>query len=516
MGRQKRVPQVQLLAGRGGPPFRVGVDLGASANLVGALIKYLSLAFLLPIGVAVGYREPVWPFVVGGAVAFALGAGLEFLTRGKERVGPREGFLVVAVTWLLGAALVALPYALSTEHQFDSPLDAFFEAMSGMTTTGASILTDVGALNHSLAMWRQFSQWIGGMGIIVLAIAVLPRLRVGGRQLFASEAPGHEFQTLTGSIRETARLMWILYIGLTALEASVLAVLGWTGIDPEMNVFDAVAHAFSTMPTGGFSTRARSIEGFGAASQWTIVAFMFLAGTNFVLLYGVARRRMNPLRDEEFRTYAGVLTVTSLVVFGSLWANNLFGGREAFEQAVFQTVSMATTTGYASADFTGWTPLTSVLLVVAMFVGGMALSTAGSIKIVRHLMLTRVMRRELDQTIHPEIVRPVRFNQRVVDEPTLRALSFFILLYVGLFVLGTIGITIESARAGVEVTPFEAISVAATTIANVGPGFGFAGPMGSFEPFSDLAKGIMIVLMWLGRLELIPIVVLFTRRYWQA
>jgi trk/ktr system potassium uptake protein len=503
-------------AGAGEALLTIGVDLAASVNLVGALVKYLSLAFVVPIAVALGYREPVWPFVVGGAVSFALGAGLEFLTRGKERVGPREGFLVVAVTWLLGAALVALPYTLSSEQQLDAPLDALFEAMSGMTTTGASILTDVGALNHSLAMWRQFSQWIGGMGIIVLAIAVLPRLRVGGRQLFASEAPGHEFQTLTSSIRETARLMWVLYIGLTAVEASILAVLGWTGVDPEMNLFDAVAHAFTTMPTGGFSTRARSVEAFGSASQWTIVAFMFLAGTNFVLMYGVARRRMNPLRDEEFRTYGAVLAVTSLVIFASLWANHLFDGWEAFEKAVFQTVSMATTTGFANTDYTRWPALTSVLLVVTMFVGGMALSTSGSIKTVRHLMLTRLMRRELDQTIHPEIVRPVRFNQRVVDEPTLRAVSFFVLLYVGLFVLGTIGITIESARAGVDVAPFEAMSVVATTIGNVGPGFGFAGPMGSFEPFSDLAKAIMIVLMWLGRLELIPIVVLFTRRYWRA
>jgi trk system potassium uptake protein TrkH len=495
---------------------RLGVELGASLNLIGALLKYLSAAFLLPIGVAVRYGEPVWPFVVAGAVTFSLGAGIEFLTRGKERVGPREGFFVVAVTWLLGAAAIALPYVMSGNPQLDSPLDAYFEAMSGMTTTGASILTDVGALNHSLAMWRQFSQWIGGMGIIVLAIAVLPRLRVGGRQLFASEAPGHEFQTLTGSIRETARLMWILYVGLTVVEAGILALLGWTGADPQMNLFDAVAHAFTTMPTGGFSTHGRSIEAFGAASQWTIVAFMVLAGTNFMLLLEVVRRRLNPLRDQEFRAYVGILAVASLIIFASLTANDLFAGRAAIRNAVFQTVSITTTTGYASADFTRWTALTSVLLVALMFVGGMALSTGGSIKVVRHVMLARLLRRELDQTIHPEIVRPVRFNQRVVDEPTLRALTFFILLYVVLFGVGTIAMTIESARSGVGVTPFEALSAVATTMGNVGPAFGFAGPMGSFAPFSDLSKAIMIVLMWLGRLELIPVVVLFTRRYWRA
>lgn len=483
---------------------------------MGALVKYLSLAFLLPIGIALGYGEPVWPFVIAGAATFIAGAGTEYLTRGKERVGPREGFLVVAATWLVATVFVSLPYLLSGEPQFEAPIDALFEAMSGMTTTGASVLTDIPALNHSLAMWRQFSQWIGGMGIIVLAIAILPRLRVGGRQLFGSEAPGHEFQTLTGSIRETARLLWIFYVGLTAAEILILASLGWGGVDGEMGLFDAVAHAFTTMPTGGFSTRGGSIAEFAPATQWVVIVFMLLAGTNFVLLYGIVRRRMNPVGDEEFRVYAGVLAAAAAIMFASLVSAGYAPGEQATREAVFQAVSIATTTGYANADFATWPPVTSIILLSLMFIGGMALSTAGSMKIVRHLLLVKVLQRELHQAVHPELVRPLRFKRAVVDEKTLRAVGFFMLLYVGLFVLGSIVISVESSRAGLDFTPLEAISASATTIGNVGPGFGFLGPMGSFEPFSDASKVTMIALMWMGRLELIPVVVLFTRRYWRG
>ncbi|MGH3031994.1 MAG: TrkH family potassium uptake protein, partial [Gaiellaceae bacterium] len=251
----------------------IGVDVGAALNLVGALVRYLALAFLFPAAIALGYGEPAWPFLAAGAITAGLGWGLEAVTRGKERVGVREGFLIVALTWLLAAAVGALPFLLADEPQLASPVNAYFESMSGFTTTGASVLADVEALSHSLAMWRQFTQWLGGMGIIVLALAVLPRLRVGGRQLMESELPGPELEPLASSIRDTARRLWSVYVGLTVLQIAVLALLGWTGIDGEMSLFEAVAHTFTTMPTGGFSTEARSIEAFGAASQWTIAAF---------------------------------------------------------------------------------------------------------------------------------------------------------------------------------------------------------------------------------------------------
>jgi trk system potassium uptake protein TrkH len=288
-----------------------------------------------------------------------------------------------------------------------------------------------------------------------------------------------------------------------------------------MSFYEAVAHTFTTMPTGGFSTQARSIEAFGAASQWVIALFMVLAGANFALMYRALARRDPRIvgRDDEFRLYLGLLALGSAVVLSELLVEGIFAGEEAVRHAVFQSVSMMTTTGYASTDFNVWlapAPLAAMVLVALMFAGGSAGSTAGAIKVVRHLLIGKILRRELDQTIHPEVVSPVRLNGSVIDERTLRAVISFVLLYVGIWAVGALGLVIESARAGVDVTPFQAIAAAATTIGNVGPGFGFAGPMGSFDPFSDLSKGIMIALMWLGRLEIIPIIVLFTKSYWRA
>jgi trk system potassium uptake protein TrkH len=497
------------------------VDVGAALNLVGAVLKYLSLAFLFPAVLAVGYSEPVLPFLVSGALCAGAGLGLELATRGKERVGPREGFLIVALTWLFAALFVSLPYQLADLEQLERPIDAYFEAMSGMTTTGASVLTDVEALDRSMAMWRQFSQWLGGMGIIVLALAILPRLRVGGRQLMESELPGPELEKLTSSIRDTARRLWLLYVGLTGAQIAILASFGWTGVDDLMSLYEAVAHAFTTMPTGGFGTQARSIEPFSAASQWVIAAFMIIAGANFALWYRVlVRRRPGALvRDEEFRLYLVLFALGSAVLAVELWAEGLFAGEEAIRHAVFQAASIMTTTGYASTDFNEWVvaaPLAAMVVVALMFPGGSAGSTSGSIKIVRHLLIGRILRRELDQTVHPEIVSPIRLNASAIDERTLRAVISFVLLYVGIFVAGSIALLIESARAGVDVSPFDAIAAAATTLGNVGPGLGFAGPMGSFAPFSDLSSGIMIGLMWLGRLEIIPVIVLFSRTYWRG
>jgi trk system potassium uptake protein len=473
---------------------------------------------VFPVAFALGYGESPWPFLAGAALTAALGIGLERLTVGKERVGAREGFLVVALTWLLAAAVGALPYLLSGEDQLASPLDAYFEAMSGFTTTGASVLTDIPALPHSLLMWRQFTQWIGGMGIIVLALAVLPRLRVGGRQLFESEAPGPEPEQLAASIRATARRLWIVYVALTAVLVATLTTLGWTGVDERMGPYEALAHALSTLPTGGFSTRAQSLGEFGAASQWTVALFMAIAGINFALLFAVlVRRRGRALvRDEEFRLYFLILTVVSVVVFAEIASEGIHHGEAALRHAVFQTVSTMTTTGAASTDFAQWTALAAVTLVGLMFIGGSAGSTSGSVKVVRHLLIGRILRRELDQTVHPEIVHPIRLNGASIEDRTSRGVYVFVLLYVGIFAVGTLALIVDAAVSGHEVTPFESIAAAATTLGNVGPGFGFAGPFGSFEPFGDASKVTMIALMWTGRLEIIPVAVLLTKGYWRA
>jgi trk system potassium uptake protein TrkH len=499
-------------------PVPLGVDVSGALNLVGLLIKYLSLAPLLPAAVALGYSEPVWPFLAAAAIGVAFGSTLQAATSGRRGVGAREAFLVVSLTWLLAAGLGALPYLLSDNARLGAPLDAYFEAMSGFTTTGATILTDFDGLSHSLAMWRQFTQWLGGMGIIVLALAVLPRLHVGGRQLFEHELPGPEIEPLAASIRDTARRFWVLYIGLTAAQALLLAAVGWLGLDDRMGLFEAVGHAFTTMPTGGFSTEGRSIEAFAAASQWVIIVFMVVAGANFALTYrALVRRQPSVLvRDEELRLYLALLAIGAAALLVELITEDLLSGGAAVRHAVFQAVSMMTTTGYASADFNEWTLFAAVVLVGLMLVGGSAGSTAGSVKVVRHLLIGRILRRELDQTVHPELVAPIRLNRAPVDERTLRALLAFVLLYIGIFALGVLALLTDASFHGPEVSAIDAIGAAATTLGNVGPAFGFAGPMGSFDPFTDVSKGIMIVLMWLGRLELVPVAVLLTRSYWRA
>jgi trk system potassium uptake protein TrkH len=496
----------------------VAVDVSASLNLVATMVKYLGLSVLFPTAIALIYSEPVWPFLLAGAITIGFGAGLERVTSGAARVGVREGFLVISLTWLLAAGVGALPYVLSGDEQLGHPIDAYFEAMSGFTTTGASIATDLPDLSRSLAMWRQFTQWLGGMGIIVLALAILPRLRVGGRQLLEAELPGPEFEQLAARIRDIARRLWILYVALTAIEALALAVVGWTGIDKQMDLFNAVAHALTTMPTGGFSPEARSIEAFGAVSQWVIVLFMIVAGMNFALTYrALVRRDPRAIpRDEEFRLYLGLLALGAAILAVEVWTEGIAAGEAGVRTAVFQAVSIMTTTGYASADFAGWTTLAAMTLVGLMFAGGSAGSTSGSIKVVRHLLLGRILRRELHQTLHPELVVPVRMNRRVVDERTLRAIEVFILLYVGIFVVGTGLLAFDAARTGLELSAIGAVAASATTLGNVGPALGFAGPMGSFAPFSDFSKLVMVALMWLGRLEVIPIVVLFTRAYWRV
>ena len=493
------------------------VDVSGALNLVGLVLRYLSAAFLFPVAIALWNGESVWPFLAAAALTGGAGWVLEKTTAGRERIGLREAFLVVSVTWLAAAFFVSLPYVFSGQEQFASPLDAYFEAMSGMTTTGATILTDVDTLPRGLAMWRQLSQWLGGMGIIVLALAVLPRLRVGGRQLLESELPGPEVERLTASIRTIARRLWALYVALTVLQIAVLAVIGWTGLDPRMTLYNAVAHSFATLPTGGFSTHARSIEYFGAASQWAFIVFMLIAGVNFALIYRALRRHAGVWRDEELRFYLALLAVASAAVLAKLLQRDVYEGEEAVRQSVFQVVSMMTTTGFASADFNAWPIFTGLVLVLLMVIGGSAGSTAGAIKVVRVLLLGRILRRELDQTVHREAVVPIRFNGVALDERTVRGIGAFILLYGLIFVAGVMGLAVSEAVATAEndLAWEEGISAVATTLGNVGPGLGFLGPMGSFEPFSPVSKVILIVLMWAGRLELLPVVVLLTRGYWR-
>jgi trk system potassium uptake protein TrkH len=514
--------------------MHVRVDWRASASLVGSVLKYLAVPLAFPLLVAIGYGEDIGAFAAVLILTVLLGIGLERLDPDPD-LGAREGFLMVAATWFAVALVGTLPYLIAgagTESTLAHPVNALFESMSGFTTTGATVMGEISVAEHShaLMLWRQLSQWLGGMGIVVLAVAILPELSVGGAQLMDAEAPGPGIEKLTPRIAETARVLWLIYLGFTALEFLLLFGLHLGGLAPNMTLYNAVAHALTTMPTGGFSPEARSIEAFSAAVQWVIIPFMVAAGTNFALVWrALSGEPWRIARDAEFRYYLGVLGVVSALFAGLLYGGPGIGLAEipgvapiagqledSVRHGVFQAVSMVTTTGYASMDFNTWDSTGQFLLLFAAFLGGSAGSTGGAIKMVRTLVILKSLKRELFTTVHPEAVAPVRLGGRAVDERAIRGIYAFTLLYVVLFVAGSALILLDSLRLGTTLPTLDAMSAVAATLGNVGPGVGLVGPMENYLFFPDTSKLLMVFLMWAGRLEVIPVFVLLTGAYWRT
>jgi trk/ktr system potassium uptake protein len=485
--------------------LKTGIDIGSALDLVGGVLKWLAPAFLAPVVVAIGYGEPFWAFLVAGAITGLAGLGLDQITGEKQgaAITPRESFLVVALIWLLVPIFGALPFILDGGPQLSRPVDAYFETVSGFTATGATLVPKIEELARSMLFWRQLTHWLGGMGIIVLAVAILPRLRIGGRQLLQSELAGPtEIEQLGDTIRSTARRLWRLYVVLTLIAIAMLLFLSVTNLDDVMTPFDAVGQALSVVALGGFSTRTVSIAAFAPITQYVILVFMVIAGINFLRLYRFfVQRRVEVLaKDEELRLYLALIAIGTTLI-----AIEVIGGGYEHGEA-----------GFATADYALWGSLATVTLLLLMFSGASAGSTGGGIKIVRHLLLFKLVRRELEQTVHREVVVPIRVNRRVVDEKALRSTIVFVLLYLLTFAVGAIGLVADGRRSGEDLDAFEAFGAAAACLGNVGPAFGFAGPYGSFEPFSDLSTWICTVLMWLGRVEIIPVAVVLTRTYWRS
>lgn len=504
------------------------VDWRASCSLVGTVVKWLAVTLLFPLAIAVFYDEGVTTFLATIAVVVAVGFGLERLDDDPD-LGAREGFLMVALTWLAVSLAGAAPYVIAGNGTVAAPVNALFESMSGFTTTGATVMANIGFEEHSraLMMWRQQTQWLGGMGIVVLAVAILPELSVGGAQLMETEAPGPGIQKLTPRIAETARALWKAYLGITVLEMTLLYGLHVGGFAPEMTLYQSVAHGFTTMATGGFSPAARSIEFFSAAVQWLIIPFMVAAGTNFALFWHALNGEFEAFgEDSEFRFFVGVLGAFTAVTAGLLFAGTfaetpsigpVAGNLEAsVRHAAFQVVSLVTTTGYASMDFNTWGGAAKYVLFVALFVGGSAGSTGGAIKAVRWLVILKSLKRELFTTVHPEAVRPVRLGGRALDERAVRGIYAFTLLYFVLFFVGAFVVYVDAARVGLELVALDAMSATAATLGNIGPGFGIVGPMNSYLPFAPTTKLFMVFLMWVGRLEVFPVLVLLTPAYWRS
>ena len=505
------------------------VDYKTSLSFVGTVLKYLAIAPLLPVGVALYYGESPLPFLVTTAAMAALGVGLERL-RSDAELGHREGFLLVSLTWFAVPLLGTIPYLIAGEGTVAYPVNALFESMSGFTTTGSTVLGEISFERHSrsILMWRQLTQWIGGMGILVLMVAILPELSVGGAQVISEESPGFTLEKLTPRIQDTASALWKIYAGFTLAAVVVYYGLHAVGMAPNMDFYNAVAHALTTLPTGGFSPEARSAEAFSPAIQWAITAFMVVAGTNFALFwYAAVGEPRRLVENVEFRSY-----LLAMGVVGSLLTVLLFTGvgfetvptgvdpipgelEDSLRQALFQTAAVVTTTGYASMDFNTWDTSAKVILLLAMFLGGSAGSAAGSIKIIRWYLVRKAISRELFTTVHPEAVRPIRMSDGVIDEDAIQGVFVFILVFLTIFAVSTVLFFLDGLRTGIDLSAIEAISVSIATLGNIGPGVGIVGPMNSFLPFSDAAKLYMVFLMWIGRLEILSVLVVLSPSYWQ-
>ncbi|WP_138004679.1 TrkH family potassium uptake protein [Halalkalirubrum salinum] len=500
-------------------PVRVGWR--ASLDLAGQVLVYLAVPLAFPLAIAVYYGESVVPFVATIAVTLTIGSAFRYLSDPDENLGPREAFFAVALIWLLVAVIGAIPFLVVGVGTTAHPVNAMFEAMSGLTTTGATVFGDgdFAAHSRSVLMWRQVIQWLGGLGILILATAVLSELGVGGAQLMETETQTKDVNKLTPKISETAQLIWGLYVGITALAVVVYYGLGVSGLAPNMDLYNAIAHAFTSVATAGFSPEAESMGAFAPIVQWAAIPFMLVGSTSFVLLYLFINGEPGRLlKNQEFHFYIGVFVLASALISMLLAfdAEINYGLEETVRHAAFNAASILTTTGYASADFALWSPGATYVLFLLMFIGGMVGSTTCSIKSLRWLVALKSFRRLLFTSIHPEAIRPIRISGRPVDENTIRDIYSYLLLSIVIFVVLTVFIVANNERVGAPIGVFDAMGAAASTFLNIGPAFGEAGPYGTYDGFPMSTKVVMIVLMWIGRIEIIPVLVLFTRSFWTS
>lgn len=481
--------------------------LAIVVHLVGLLVRLFGPMLLAPAAVAGYYGE--WTdalgFVVTAAGTITMGhvmrlAGGATAEAASERLRRVEGMTIVAGSWLLMAHVAAIPYVWAGLGF----IDALFESMSGLTTTGATVLRDFSLFGRGMFFWRAMTQWLGGMGVIALFVAVLPRLAIGGRELFFAEASGLTDEKLTPQLRQTALALWKLYATLTAAQTLALWLAG-------MSLFDAVCHSMTTLAAGGFSPHPNSLAGYPSATiQWIVTVFMFVAGVNFALQVRVARGNGRALvDDEEFRAYGAVVLVASALLFVFLSSSGAASG-DVVRHATFQVVSIITTTGFASEDFNLWSDQAKVVLLALMFIGGSVGSAGGGPKVVRHVLMAKFTLRELRRTLHPRAVLPVKLGGRVVPDKTMREVVVFMLFYILTFAIGA-GIVVAL---GADLVT--GISGTAALIGNVGPGFGMVGPMAHFGDLHAVSKVVLTLEMWIGRLEVLTVLVLFRPEVWRT
>lgn len=481
------------------------LNFQAISNVIGVLLIILGFFMYLCLPVCSYFQSgDAGGIFRAGSVTILLGIAFwkyKFRTTG-EKLTKREGYFVVAFSWLMISVFSALPYQFTgVTHNF---ADALFEAVSGLTTTGASIFTDIEALPQGILFWRSMTHWIGGMGIIVLTIAVFPLLGVAGIELFTAESPGPTTDKIHPKIKETAKRLWGLYVVLTVICTLVYWIEG-------MTLFDAVNHSFATMATGGFSTKNASAAAFGPTIQYTMIFFMLLAGCNYFVIYSLMKGNWQIiLKNEEFRFYLGIVFFFILSMTIGVYFRNDLGLEASFRYVSFTVISLITTTGFVSYDYTLWGfGLTSVCFLL-LFIGACAGSTAGGIKIIRHIVFIKNSYLEFKRILHPRAVIRIKISKEIVAPKILTHILVFLLIYIGVFVLGMFALAV------LEYDLLTAAGASATCLGNVGPGVGGVGPVNNFAFFNPAAKYILSFIMVIGRLELFTVLILFTPYYWKV
>lgn len=463
-----------------------------------------SLAMLLSVGIAIIYQGPdTRALFYSCLISFLTGIVILASTRKvRKDIGKREGFVIVTIVWILFSFFGSLPYMLS--GSIPDLSNAFFETMSGFTTTGASILTNIESLPHGILFWRSMTQWLGGMGIIVLSLAILPIFGIGGMQLFSAEVPGPVTDKLTPRISSTAKNLWAIYLLFTVMETILL----WIG---GMSLFDAVNHSFTTMATGGYSTKQANVAFWPSPFiQYVITFFMIIAGINFSVSYlFISGKFKKAINNEELKYYLYFIAGFTAVIFFGLLVTTDLKMEQAFRDSIFQVVTIITTTGYATVDYLKWTPFLTIVLFSVFFFGGCAGSTGGGLKIMRIVLLLKNSYYELRRMIHPNAVIPVRFNDRPVSEQIItNVLAFFMFYFVIFFVSSVILMLV------IPDLP-SSMGAVATSLGNIGPGLGLYGPAENFSALHPFGKWFMSFLMLIGRLEIFTVLVLFSPVFWR-
>ena len=473
------------------------------SKVLGILLVCEALFMAPSLGVAAYYRgTDIYAFVVSIIIIAMVGIPLIFIKTDKRSMYARDGFAIVALGWILMSLFGSLPFYIS--GAIPSFVNSFFEASSGFTTTGASILTHIEDLPRGILFWRSFTHWVGGMGVIVLTLAILPSIGAGSVQMMKAESPGPNPGKIVPRVAETAKILYGIYIMITIVEIILLKIAG-------LPFFDAAIHTFGTVGTGGFSNMNASVGGYNNLPvEMIITIFTFICGANFTLYYQMLKGDLNaPFKDEEFKFYLKTVVIAIVLITINLYGNVFSSLWEALRHSSFQVVSIISTTGYSSTDFETWGMFSKTILFMLMFVGGCAGSTGGAIKNIRFLLLFKVMKRELLQIIHPKAVYTIRFGKSAVDEKTISEVLGFFFMYIIIFIIAVLVVSLDNLDWATSIT-----SVAAT-LGNVGPGFGIVGATGNYSSMSVLSKIVLSMCMIIGRLEIYPILLLGIPSFWK-